>query len=160
MFRQVELPESVPGRLLLHSMPGRHEALGKIWTEVASHEIAAIVCLADSAEIRSKSPEYAKALEVGVPCEVIRYEIPDFGVPADRGTFWALAHTIAGRLRKADSLLIHCAAGIGRTGTLAEAVLLALGQDSRDACDAIKSAGSGAETDAQRELILWCVAQL
>ena len=160
MLREVMLPEGVSGRLLLHSMPGRHEALEDIWTELTSHEIAAIVCLADSAEIRSKSPEYAKALDGDtVPCEVVRYEIPDFGVPTDRGAFWAFALKIAERLRAADNLLIHCGAGIGRTGTLAECVLLALDQEAGAAHNAVRRAGSGAETDAQRELILWCAAQ-
>jgi protein-tyrosine phosphatase len=160
MFREVKLPQGVSGRLLVHSMPGRHETLGNIWAEVSLHEIAAIVCLADSAEIRSKSPEYAKALDAGtVPCEVVRYGIPDFGVPTDRRAFWAFALTIAERLWAADNLLIHCGAGIGRTGTLAECVLLALKQEASAAHKAVKTAGSSAETDAQRELISWCATQ-
>ena len=28
MFRRVDLPARIPGRLLLHSMPGRYEAIG------------------------------------------------------------------------------------------------------------------------------------
>jgi len=160
MLREVKLPEGVSGRLMLHSMPGRHETLDNVWSELNSHEIAAIVCLADYAEIRSKSPAYAKALQGGtVPCEVVRFEIPDFGVPNDRGAFWAFALKIAERLRKADNLLIHCGAGIGRTGTLAECVLLALEVEASAAHKAVKKAGSGAETDEQRELILWCAAQ-
>ena len=160
MFREVKLPEGVSGRLLLHSMPGRHETLGNIWAEVSSHGIAVIVCLADSAEIRAKSPEYAKALDGGtVPCEVVRYEIPDFGVPTDRRAFWEFALKIAERLRAADNLLIHCGAGIARTGTLAECVLLALKLEASAAHKAVKTARASAETAEQRELISWCAAR-
>jgi protein-tyrosine phosphatase len=160
MLREVTLPKSVSGQLWLHSMPGRHEPLTNTWTELGSHGIVAIICLADSAEIRSKSPEYAKALDGGTaPCEVVRYEIPDFGVPTDRPAFWAFALKIAERLRSADNLMIHCGAGIGRTGTLAECVLLALGEEAAAAHVAVERAGSGAETYAQRELILWSAEQ-
>ena len=160
LFREVELPVVVSGRLFLHRMPGRDEALGQIWAELESRKIAAVVCLAESTELGSKSPDYAKALERNtVPCEVIRFDIPDFGVPSDRSAFWELALGIAERLRAGDNLLIHCAAGRGRTGTLAECVLIALGADTAAAHQAVEDAGSRAETPEQRELILWCTAQ-
>jgi len=31
MFRRVDLPAGVPGKLLLHSMPGRYEAIESVW---------------------------------------------------------------------------------------------------------------------------------
>ena len=59
MFRRVALPPRVSGRLLLHSMPGRYEALESVWHQVRSEAVRAIVCLADKDEIRVKSSEYA-----------------------------------------------------------------------------------------------------
>jgi protein-tyrosine phosphatase len=160
MFREVKLPANVPGRLFLHSMPGRHEPLNQTWEQLKVLKISAIICLAGPDEIRSTSPEYSNALNMGdVPCQVISLKIPDFGVPGDRRAFWSLACDVANRVMAGGNVLIHCRAGIGRTGALAECVLLALGQSGDMARKAISDAGSGAETLEQRELISWCARQ-
>jgi len=72
-FRGVHLPSAVPGRLWLHSMPGRYEPLNDAWAEVRRLGVSRIVCLAPFLEIREKSPEYAKAIEGrDLPCDVRR----------------------------------------------------------------------------------------
>jgi hypothetical protein len=63
MFRCVELPARVPGRLLLHSMPGRFEAIERVWHQLRSEAVGAIVCLSEIYEVRLKSSAYAEALE-------------------------------------------------------------------------------------------------
>jgi hypothetical protein len=47
MFRRVDLPARVSGKLLLHSMPGRFEAIERAWQQVKSEAVGAIVCLAE-----------------------------------------------------------------------------------------------------------------
>ena len=130
MFRRVDLPARIPGRLLLHSMPGRYEAIETVWHQVRSETIGAIVCLAEKDEIHEKSSEYARALEAGtVPCSVLPFEIPDRGAPEDRRAFWALAGDVARRLQSGEAVLIHCAGGVvGRTATFAISVLLRVGR--------------------------------
>jgi protein-tyrosine phosphatase len=160
MFRRVDLPARVPGRLLLHSMPGRYEAIESVWNQIRNDAVCAIVCLAEKDELHEKSSDYAQALEAGtVPCIVIPFEIPDRGVPADRHGFWALACDIAKRLQSGEAVLIHCAGGVGRTAMLAVCVLLALDEPASDARNAISRAGSTVETAPQRELISWCASQ-
>jgi len=160
MFRRVDLPAVIPGKLLLHSMPGRYEAIEDVWNQVRKEAVCAIVCLPEEDELREKSFEYAGALEAGtVPCAVLRFEIPDRGVPVDRQGFWALARNLANRLQFGEAVLIHCAGGVGRTAMLANAVLLALGEALNDARSAVSRAGSTVETAPQRELISWCAAQ-
>lgn len=160
MFRSVKLPTGVPGRLLLHSMPGRREALETVWKRVADDAVRVIVCLAPTSEIHEKSPTYGRAIDSdAVPCELLSFEIPDYGVPGDRAAFWALARRLGARLRAGEAVLVHCGAGIGRTGMLAASVLIALGETASRAREAVAAAGSGAETPAQQELIDWCAEQ-
>lgn len=157
MFRRVELPLRVPGRLLLHSMPGRYEAIERVWNQVKKEAVNVIVCLVEKNELHEKSFEYAQALEAGtVPCSVLPFEVPDRGVPEDRDAFWALAGDVAKRLRSGESVLIHCAGGVGRTATLAVSVLLALGEPVHNARSAVSRAGSTVETAPQSDLISWC----
>ncbi len=160
MFRPVKLPTGVPGCLLLHNMPGRWEDLDAAWRQMTKDDVQLIVCLAPTSEIRAKSPAYGGAIESGtVPRQLLAFAIPDYEVPADRAAFWNLAREVAGRLRAGATVLIHCGAGIGRTGMLAASVLLALGETASSAQQAVSDAGSDAETDPQRELVKWCAEQ-
>jgi len=161
MFRRVDLPARVPGKLLLHSMPGRFEAMEKVWQQVKNEAVAAIVCLTEGFEIREKSSRYAQALETGtVPCAVLPFEIREGGVPEDRNAFWSLANDIAHRLQSGEAVLIHCAGGVGRTAMLAISVLLALGEPMKEAENIISRAGSIVETTPQIEMLTWCAAQV
>ena len=161
MFRRVDLPARVPGRLLLHSMPGRFEAIEKVWHQLRSDAVGAIVCLTEEHEIRLKSSKYAEALETGtVPCSVLPFEIREGGAPEGRHAFWALASDVANRLQSGEALLIHCAGGVGRTAMLAVSVLLALGESIAEAETAVSRAGSIVETMPQIEMLSWCASQV
>ena len=161
MFRRVDLPARVPGRLLLHSMPGRFEAIEKVWHQLRSEAVVAIVCLTEKFEIRLKSSQYAEALDIGaVPCSVLPFEIREGGVPEDRDAFWAFANDVANRLQSGDAVLIHCAGGIGRTAMLAVSVLLALGEPMNEAEIVVSRAGSTVETMPQIEMLSWCASQM
>ena len=160
MFRRVDLPAAVRGKLLLHSMPGRFEAIDKVWQQLELDAVGAIVCLTEQHEIRSKSWSYAEALEIGaVPCSFVPFEIPEGGVPDDRNAFWALSCDVAGRLQSGESILVHCAGGVGRTAMLAISVLLALGQPRDVAERLVSQAGSIVETMPQIEMLSWCATR-
>jgi len=160
MLRSVQLPAGVSGLLLLHSMPGRREPLDRVWEEIRRQQVQLLVSLAALSEIRGKSPTYAAALEQkAVPCAVESFPIRDFGVPEEREDFWALAVKVARQLRAGGRVLIHCGAGIGRTGTLATCVLLALEQPRAQAESAVSAAGSHPETAEQKELVSWCATR-
>lgn len=160
MFRPVPLPSAVAGSLWLHGMPGRCEPLEHAWEQIRIQALQAIVCLVGTQEVRANSPSYAEALDAKtVPCTVEAFPIPDFGVPGDREAFWSLASKIATQLRTGGRVLIHCGAGIGRTGTLATCVLLALGQPPVRAQEAVSMTGSRPETAEQQELVSWCAVR-
>jgi protein-tyrosine phosphatase len=146
--------------MLLHSMPGRFEAIERVWHQVRSDAVGAIVCLTEEYEIRLKSSKYAEALEAGtVPCSVLPFAIREGGVPEDRDGFWALANDVAKRLESGEAVLIHCAGGVGRTAMLAISVLLALGEPMNEAESVVSRAGSIVETMPQIEMLSWCVSK-
>jgi atypical dual specificity phosphatase len=159
--RALDLPPHVTGRLFLDGMPGRTESLDAVWSWLRVEAIEGIVCLTGDDEIAANSPAYAAALAAAtVPCAVERFPIPDFGVSDDRNAFWQLATSVAARVARGQRILVHCGAGIGRTGTFAACVLLAMGQSRARAEAVVRHAGSHPETPAQRELVAWCAVRM
>ncbi len=160
MFRPVVLSKEIPGRLYLHNMPGRYEAWGDFVAEAERCNIDVIVSLVSDDEIGRKSPLYANAIRSGIlGYERVCFPIPDYGVPREQEKFAVFVTRVAELLRSGRTILIHCGAGIGRTGTFAICLLLALGLNHQEAETNIRNAGSHPETNAQRELTSWCERQ-
>jgi protein-tyrosine phosphatase len=138
-------------------MPGLAEPLESAWEHVRAENVQAIVNLARPDEIHEKSPAYAQAIKDGhVPCSVIAFPVENRGSPEGREAFWQLAFGLARRIEAGETILIHCAAGRGRTGTLATCVLVALGETQAGAAKAVRTAGSTPETSGQTGIVAWC----
>ena len=143
----------IPGKLFLTSMPGRFNPLDEFLQEIQASDIQHILCLVTDEEIAEYSPEYLDAIHADdLPAKLWRHPIPDFGIPENRAE---LDQTI-GEMRKlllaGNSLVIHCAAGIGRTGMVAIMLLIRLGFTPHIASRTIELAGSAPDTQAQRDL--------
>ncbi len=156
LFRQVQLPSNTRGRLYLLSMPGRNEALREAFNQIRLLSIDRIICLAPLNDIRRTLPSYADAIESGnLPCACRLYPIEDFGVPKDLEPLGVFTKDTAKLLNDSKRLLMHCGAGIGRTGTVACCILLALGVSEGDAVATVRQAGSRPENAAQTDLVHW-----
>ena len=154
MFREVELPPAIKGRLLLHSMPGFQEPLGEALDEIKREVVDEVLCLTSTREVEARSPEYARAIKNNtVGAGMRQFPITDMSADANPQAFAALAKDTAMRLQRGDTVLAHCAFGIGRTGTVATLVLMALGLAMPDALDRVIDAGSRPESMAQLQLI-------
>ncbi|POR04025.1 hypothetical protein AU468_04210 [Alkalispirochaeta sphaeroplastigenens] len=155
-------------KLFMDAMPGRYSPLDRWIAEIAENQIDIVVCLASDGEIRKKSPAYAALREkkqiltdqMRLPVGdrgVVLKELPiqDFAAPAADETdqFWLLATELARRIDEGFRVFIHCAAGIGRTGLLAVAVLMMTGMGRKEALEEISRAGSGPETSEQKSLL-------
>jgi protein-tyrosine phosphatase len=154
MLRSVSLPLEIRGALFLSSMPGEYESLEQAFQEMRGQGITRIVRLAPIEEIREKSPEYYRALEEGrVPWPVEECSVPDGGIPEDRSAFLKTVRYAADWLRAGERVLVHCSAGIGRTGMFAICTLVVLGTSQEDATRTVSEAGSRPEKPVQREFV-------
>lgn len=154
MFRRVGLPSAVEGSLYLYSMPGRSEHFDQVIDEFEREGISQVISLAPMHEIESNSPDYARAIRSSsVPALVTIVPVEDFDVPSDREGFDRVARSAAQALRSGKSILVHCGAGIGRTGMFAALVLHHLGTDLQEALDRLDEAGSRPERDGQTRFL-------
>lgn len=87
---------------------------------------------------------------------VVRVPVPDAGVPPVYGAFAVLVRRVAEMLRRGKRVVVHCAAGLGRSGTFAGCVLRTLGLSTGDALRFLREARGPTcpETQAQVDFVL------
>jgi protein-tyrosine phosphatase len=153
-FRPVALPQAARGELWLHSMPGRREGWEAFVAQALQVRLGMIVCLTPRHELASLSPSYDNALrEDTLPARWMHLPMRDFGLAANVTTFRDGIAAISRGLVDGDVVLLHCAAGIGRTGTAAACLLKSLGLPREEALQRVRDAGSSPESAAQSGLI-------
>lgn len=154
-FRPVVLPASFLGQLYLTNMPGYWrpaESHARFWRELTEASADAwVLCLAGEAERKRKAPDYPEFREAaGLGEHWLEFPIRDRSVPKDLTAFLALLDRLIGLLHRPTNVLaIHCAAGVGRTGTVAASLLVRMGLPPDDALALIEKAGSEPETARQ-----------
>lgn len=149
-FRPLPLPSPVPGRLWLHSMPGRLESWGAFLDAARASQLSLLVCLNPLEEVAQLSPGYHKAIAEGrLPLRWQHLPMRDFGLGVDPVAFRHGVEQLAQELSLGQHALLHCAAGIGRTGTVAACVLKRLGLSSAEALRQVREAGSNPQSALQ-----------
>jgi protein-tyrosine phosphatase len=151
-----ELPFRLPGRIFRSPMPyGGYDPEGKIFPEFKEKNISVIVLLSDDEECLRKTGRDLRTLYKNEGFDVIYLPIPDFDVVSLRDLKQAVLETI-GQARAGRNIVVHCYAGIGRTGLFA--ALLAreiLGISGAASIEWVRSYLPGAvETQDQRDIIL------
>ena len=140
-------------------MPGYYRSVEvhtAAWSQFPAGTQSYLLCLAGKAERHRKSPDYQKFLEgVNLGARWIEFPIRDRSIPQDLPAFIRLLDRLAEILVQPDHLLvIHCAAGVGRTGTVATALLVRLGLPPENALAAVEEARSEPETPRQLRFAL------
>jgi protein-tyrosine phosphatase len=155
MLRTVSLPHPLNSRrLYLCAMPGRFEGMEVFLEDIAVTGIKHILCLVSDGEIAQKSPDYLVAIgQNRIPAKLWRYDVPDYGLPENTETLNRMIDGIRECLNDCQSVVIHCAAGCGRTGMIAILLLTRIGLPLEIAIQTIRLAGAEPDTQAQWDFV-------
>ncbi len=153
-FRGVELSDLCRGDLWLGSMPGRFERWAEFTGEARRRHVALVVCLAPVEEVAALSPPYRQAIAEGtLELRYLNLPMQNFGLPQDLAGFREGITQAAATLQRGEAVYLHCAAGIGRTGTAAACLLKLMGLSTEDAMQRVRDAGSNPENAQQSGLV-------
>ena len=155
-FRRVDLGPGVPGALWLAPMPGRFEPWSAFAAERKRTHLRLVLCLTPRDEIALGAPAYHRALVEGkLPLRWLHLPMRNYGLPLDMPAFRDGIAQAAAALCGGEAVLLHCAAGIGRTGTAAACLLKHLGLSTDEALRRVRDAGSNPENAVQSGLVDW-----
>jgi protein-tyrosine phosphatase len=153
-LRAVPIDDLCPGQLWLGAMPGRFERWSVFMTEARQRKLGLVVCLTPPEEVASLSPSYWQAIAEGsLDFRFLNLPVQNFGLPRDLHDFREGVEQTAKSLQAGDSVMLHCAAGIGRTGTMAACLLKRLGLSTDAAVQRVRDAGSNPENALQSGLV-------
>jgi predicted protein tyrosine phosphatase len=88
--------------------------------------------------------------------EFVSYPIPDRGLPDSIADFAKFTHSLYESIGSGTNTVIHCRAGIGRTGLVAAGILLHAAFDAKSAFDHIAKARGMAVPDTEEQR-LWII---
>jgi protein-tyrosine phosphatase len=155
-LRRLRLPPEISGQAWLGAMPGRFESWNAFQEQARRAGLTTVVCLAPRAEVAELSPEYHAALtKGGLPFRWMPVPMRNFGLPEDPASFRRDIAALAQDLRGGEVVLLHCAAGLGRTGSAAACLLKALGLGADEALQRVRDAGSNPQNAEQSGLVHW-----
>ncbi|MEV6966243.1 tyrosine protein phosphatase [Hamadaea sp. NPDC051192] len=144
----------VSGRLAVMSRPTGGDALVRALHGLRRKGVDALVCALTEGErdLLGLAAEPEIARDAGLA--YIDFPIADFSVP-DLDDLAELAAKLAVRLRSGDFIVAHCRGGIGRSGIVAAAALIALGAAAEQAMELVSEARGvpAPETEEQRALL-------
>ena len=118
----VEFPK--PGRIAIMPRPkGGDELPEELWglRSAGAHIIVSLLTAAEQREVGLRE-EAARCRAAGL--EYVSYPIEDRSIPSTSQDLFLLVKSLDERLRKGKNIVIHCRAGIGRSGLVAACLMI------------------------------------
>lgn len=164
---QIDFVQSpVGGSIGLTHCPGRQslDAQGRQWsrdlvqdiTSLKRHGTSVLVSLLSHQELQHHGVSNLETHLRSTEIEWLQFPIIDFGVPnTEVRKHWEESlPRLLQYLHMGKQLVIHCAAGYGRTGMMAASLLVAMGVDSDEAIARVRAARPGSiETPEQEAFV-------
>ena len=100
---------------------------------IARLGIKLVVSLLEPGEARTLGLEGERLEARAHGMEFISFPIPDMGLPASVTEFASITKTLFAQVNDGSNTLVHCRAGIGRSGLLTAGVLLHAGMNPEEA---------------------------
>lgn len=154
------------GAIGLTHCPGRNsvDSAGKKWDRnldddlktISNERIDLVISLLGDEELHHHGSRSISAKLEALQIEWLQFPIRDFQTPSpDVTESWRRnLPELVRRLNEGKRILIHCAAGYGRTGTMAATLLMACGFSAHDAIFAVRQARPGTiETEDQERFV-------
>lgn len=132
--------ENGSGLLAVMPHPSGGQLLQSQMTYLANCKFDTVVSLLTKTEEQALGLVREAESIVGLGMEFLSSPIHDMGVPADPQVFCNLASRLAADIEQNHRVLVHCHAGIGRSGLLSAAILVALGSPPQSAFDLVTCA--------------------
>jgi len=148
---EIPLPAELSGRLFLC---GKHAIGPDHLTLMDRVDATTVVCLNEMYELDDRYPDYTAWLRANLGTQAVHHPIPDMHAPTVHDLH-RLVDDIHSRLAAGEVIIVHCAGGIGRSGTVAVAVLLRAGVPLDDALTIVRSNRpmAGPEVGAQQDVL-------
>ncbi|MFZ6720682.1 protein-tyrosine phosphatase family protein [Undibacterium sp. Ji49W] len=131
--------------------------VGGEWIEdefrgIAQFGICRLVSLLENHEIRELGLQAAPALCAANQVDFLHFPIKDRGVPSSLSATKKLVTHLHSSIVNGDNTVIHCHAGIGRTGLLAAAILIRHGEDVAEALSMVSKARRVPVPDTEEQI--------
>lgn len=151
------------GRIGLTAFPGRWRLFGSIGAEpqgvlcdlewIRGWGAGLLISLVEDEEFRFLGVDDMGSLAARAGLDWLHLPIPDFRAPGPEFETGWQRHSpdIHRRLANNETIVIHCLAGLGRTGTLAARLLIEHGQAPQAAIDSVRLARPGAIQSQEQE---------
>lgn len=121
------------GSLAIMAHPASSGDVAARIAEIAASGINQVISLLEPAEAQLLGLQHEAELVNAAGMDFISFPIPDMGLPASVAEFARLSRRLYRQVHAGSNSLIHCRAGVGRSGLLAAAVLMHQGRDAQQA---------------------------
>ena len=152
----IKLPFTYPGKIFRSPMPFSNFDRTDVWSSFLEEGIDLVIVLTEQQEYQVYAQKDLPVFYRSQGMDVLHIPIPDLGIPVDLSSWDEGLKQASQAAREGKNVIIHCLAGIGRTGTfLACLAKQDLGLEGRDAIQWVRKTLPGAmENRDQEEFVI------